>query len=101
MNVKVRDFIKGDKLRRYMLMDNTAAILILDFVVFKDGLLVLIKHEQMLCLDIADAERTLNTLKVRGRKEIRDALKEHGESKSVTNDNNKPFSKLKTVKEQS
>lgn len=69
MNVRVKDFIKGDKLRRYMLMDNSADILILDFVILKDGLLGLIKHNQMMCLDRADAERNLETMKIRGWKE--------------------------------
>lgn len=68
MNVKVKDFVRGDKLRRYMLMDNTADLLILDFVIFKDGFLGLIKHKQMMCLDRADAERTLETMKIRGWK---------------------------------
>ena len=68
MNVRVKDFVKGDKLRRYMLMDNSADILILDFVILKDGLLGLIKHEQMMCLDIADAEGNLDRMKIKGWK---------------------------------
>ncbi len=79
MSVRVKQFIKGDKLRTYMLMDNSADILIVDFVILKDGLLGLIKHNQMMCLDIADAERNLETMKIRGWKEIKEAVKEHEE----------------------
>lgn len=68
VKVKVKDFVRGDKLRRYMLMDNSADIMIFDFAILKDGLLGLIKHEQMMCLDRADAERNLETMKIRGWK---------------------------------
>jgi len=96
MNVRVKDFVKGDKLRRYMLMDNSADIMIFDFVVLKDGLLGLIKHKQMMCLDIADAERNLETMKIRSWKEIKEAVKEHGVVNSILIDNEQVFRNVKT-----